>query len=117
MATLIEDLQAVLAPLAAGGAHYAINETEPPATPYIVFQVVASGINAGLQGRSDMQSTRVQIDVYSPRIDEVQALWSAIDAAMEASPMENVMLSWLDTYDTGVGCYRRITDYLVWHVV
>lgn len=117
MATLIEDLQVILAPLASGGAHYAINESEPAATPYIVFQVVASGINAGLQGRSGMQSTRVQIDVYSPRIDEVQSRWSAIDAAMEASESENVMLSWLDTYDTATGCYRRITDYLIWHLI
>ena len=66
MTTLIQDVQALLSGLSpAGGVWYAINTTEPPAYPYIVWQRIVSVANVSLGGPSNRQNTRIQIDIVA----------------------------------------------------
>lgn len=121
MSTLIEDLQALLAPLAAGGAWYGINTTEPLALdtngavkPFIVWQRVVSTANVTLLGPTDLQNTRVQIDIYAPRIADAAAIEVALEAAMAASSIQNVPLTSQDLYEEPVRLFRVMKDFSVW---
>jgi hypothetical protein len=116
MSALIEDLQALLNPLAAGGAFYALNTTEPPTYPYIVFQRVASDANVALGGPSVLQNTRVQVDVYSLRIAEASAIGKAVDAAFAAWSVQNVPGVLQDLTDDTTRSYRTSRDYSIWAV-
>jgi hypothetical protein len=113
MATLIEDLKTLLAPLAAGGAHYGVNSAEPPTYPYIVFSRVASGANADLRGVSPMQNTRVQVDIWSRQISEAVSIETALEAAFMAWATQNTPISSVDLFDM-VRAYRISKDYSVW---
>lgn len=114
MTTLIEDLQTLLAPLASGGSWYGVNTTEPPVYPFIVFNRVVSTPNVSLDGPSDLQNTRVQIDIYSRQISEAASIEAALEAAMVAWPVTNVPLSSMDMYEDTVRAFRVSKDYSVW---
>ena len=114
MATLIEDLQTLLNPLATGGASYAINEAAPVVLPYIVFQRIVSDPNVALGGASALQNTRVQIDVYAARQLEAMAVDALVVAALAAWGTQNVPLPWQDFYDEASQTYRVSRDYSVW---
>lgn len=114
MTTLIEDLQALLNPLSTGGSHYAVNETEPPVYPFIVFQRIVSTANVNLSGVSDMQNTRVQIDIYARKISEATAIETALEAAFAASSITNVPISSQDLYEDVVKAFRISKDFSVW---
>lgn len=111
---LLPDLQALLDPLAAGGASYAVNEAQPPVYPYIVWQRVVSVANVALGGPSDVQNTRVQIDIYARTIAEAYSIETALEAAMQAWATPNVPLDSQDQYDEAVRAHRIIKDYSVW---
>lgn len=114
MTTLIEDLQAILNPLAVGGCWYMLNDQEPPTIPFIVFQAIASTTNNTLQGPSNLQNTRIQIDVFGYRISDVNATSNAIESALLASSIGSIQLSTQDLYEPAVKLSRRILDYSVW---
>lgn len=114
MTVLLEDLQTLLQPLAVGGAWYGVNTTEPPVYPYVVWQRISSTPNVTLAGQSDLQNTRVQIDIYSRRISEASAIESALEGAMASSAIVNVPLSSQDLYDEMVKAFRVSKDYSVW---
>ena len=115
MTTLVQDVQAVLATLApAGGVWYAVNTTEPPVYPYILWIRVASTPNVSLAGPSNLQNTRIQIDIFSRQVSELLAMESALEAAMAASGLQNVPLSSMDLYEEPVRAYRASKDYSVW---
>lgn len=117
MTTLIEQVQAVLSPLAAGGSWYAANTQEPSVYPYIVFLRIVSTTNNTLAGPTDLQNTRIQIDVYSHLISEAAAIEAAVEAAMSAaSVFGSVQLSQQDTYEAEVQAFRCSSDYSVWSV-
>lgn len=114
MTTLIEDVQAVLNPLAAGGASYGANTAEPPVYPYIVWQRIVSTSNNTLAGPSDMQNTRIQIDIYALKVSDMSALELAVEAAMLAAAFKNIPLSSQDMFEPAVRAYRCSKDYSVW---
>ena len=116
MTTLIEDLRAVLNPLAAGGAWYGVNSTEPPVYPFIVFLRISSTPNVSMGGPSNLQNTRVQIDIYSRQISEAAAIETALEAAMAAWGTKNVPLSSADVYEDVVRAFRITKDYSCWSV-
>lgn len=113
MSTLIEDLQALLAPLAAGGAHYAIAET-PATQPYIVWQRIDSVPNVALSGPSALQNTRVQIDIYATTVQAAVAIEVALEAAFAASSMQNVPVLSQEFFENDTRLYRISKDYSVW---
>lgn len=114
MTTLIEDLDALLNPLAAGGASYGVNTASPLVYPYIVFQRVTSAPNVSLGGPSLMQNTRVQIDIYALRQSEAVAIETALEAAMAAWSVQNVPLLSQDLQEPDVKAFRISKDWSVW---
>jgi hypothetical protein len=114
MTTLLEDLQALLNPLAAGGAHPGLNEAQPPVYPYITWQRIVSVPNVALLGASALQNTRVQVDVYSNRLAEADTVAKAVAAALAASSVVNVPVSAQDLVDAETRAFRVSRDYSVW---
>ena len=122
MTTLIEDLQAILDPLAPGGAWYGVNTTEPLAQdangiqPFIVWQRIVSTTHNTLIGPSDLQNTRIQIDIYAPRIADAVAISAAVQAAFAASSLQFFQLSSQDLYEEPVRLFRLMQDFSIWAV-
>jgi hypothetical protein len=108
-----ERLQAVLASLATGGAYPNIAE-QGVAPPYLVYQRVVSLTNNDLQGPSDLQNTRVQIDAYARTYAHAQALAQAVRAAMRAAPFTNVQISEQDFFEMDVRLHRVSLDFSIW---
>ena len=106
-------LQAVLAPLVAGKSfpNLASQDATPP---YIVYQRVVSVTHNNLLGPSDLQNTRVQIDIYSRRISEAAQLETALEASLASWSVQNVPISSVDVYEEEVRAYRITKDYSIW---
>ena len=114
MPTLIEQVQALLDPLAAGGAWYGANTTQQPVYPYIVWQRIVSIPNVSLQGPSDMQNTNVQIDIYARQISQAAGIETAMEAALAAASLSNVPTLSQDFYEPDVKAYRLLKEYSFW---
>ena len=85
--TLIEQLHTAVAPRATGGAWYSTNEADVNSTgdrfPFITVQRVVSTPNVGLGGPSDLQNTRVQIDIHARTMAEIAALQLQVQDVMK----------------------------------
>lgn len=115
MSTLIEDVTTRLRTLGAtGGVWYALNTSSEPTFPYITFQRIASNPNVSLQGPSDLQETRFQIDIFSTKLSEVVALETALEASMASWSVQNVPLLSQDMYEDAVDAFRTSKDYSIW---
>ncbi len=114
MSALIQDVAAALGTLAAGGAWYAVNTAEPPTYPYITFQRIVSTTNNTFDGATDLQNTRVQIDVYSRLISEAATIAKSIESAMSTASFACVQISAQDMYEAEVKAFRCSADYSVW---
>ena len=110
-----EDLQAVLAPLVDGRSYPSLAD-QAAVPPYIVYQRVVSVIHNSLQGPSDLQNTRVQIDVYAKTYGGAQQLASAVSQAMQAAPFINLQISDQDFYEMEVRLHRVSLDYSIWAI-
>lgn len=104
-------LQSVQAP---GGAWYGVNTSQPLVAPFITMQRIASASNVTLLGPSDLQSTRMQIDVFSETIKEADAYMKAVDAALSAvfgaAAVPGVSQ---DLYEAPVKLWRITKDFTV----
>lgn len=116
MAALLTQLQSLLQPLAVGGAWPMVNTAEPPVYPFIVYQRVVSISNDTFDGPSDLQSTRVQVDVYSRSVSEVDAIGTAVANAFADWSVPNSPLSSADLSDPVVKAYRTTQDFSIWSV-
>lgn len=113
--TLLQDVQALLATLApAGGVSYGLNTASPTAYPYIVWRRTASAPNVSLRGPSQLQSTHLQIDIYSRTVAEAAAIETALEAAFTAWSVQNVPLLSFDLVDPDTRAYRVVKEYSVW---
>lgn len=112
--TLLEDLQALLNPLCAGGACYGGRTDGTVPSEYIVWLRISSPSNVNLSGASDLQNTLVQIDVFSDTPDRTEQIADAIRSAFRASGITNVPLSSRDEFEAPVLKYRQIIEYSVW---
>ena len=112
--TLIEQIQALLDPLAAGGAWYAVNTAEPPVYPYIAWQRITSAPNVSLLGPSDVQSTLIQVDVYSRQVGEMDLIGKLVASSFAAWPVQNAPQASQDLYEAPVKAFRISQDFLVW---
>lgn len=115
MSTLIEDVTALLTTLApSGGVHYGNNDAQPAAYPYIVWQRIVSTPNVTLDGPSDLQNTRIQVDVFSDRISQASALGTSVEALFAAWSVQNVPESSQDLYEAAIKAHRVTLDFSVW---
>jgi hypothetical protein len=123
MTTLIQDVQAALAPcVPTGGAWYCVNMREPPAedgggrvAPFIVWQRIASVDNVTLQGPSNLQNTRLQVDIFAPHVEDAESVRVAADAALAAAFGSKILpLSSQDVYEAPARLVRIIREYSLW---
>jgi len=120
MPSLIDDVQAALEALVpTGGAWYGLNMREPPATdgsgnvaPFIVWQRIASVDNVTLQGPSNLQNTRLQVDILAPQVTAAETVREAADAALVA--LGAIPLSSQDVYEAPARLVRIIREYSIW---
>lgn len=117
--TLVQDLNSALAALApAGGAWNSVNTAEAPVYPYVIFQRIVSTDNNTLSGPSDLQNTRVQIDVIGRSYGDTDALAKQVRAALIAAfstfPRACVPISSFDVYEDAVKAFRVSADYSIW---
>ena len=106
-------LQTLLNPLATGGAHQDIARQGVTA-PYLVWSEVVSSTNNSLQGASNVQNTRVQIDCYAASPAARQTLADAVVAAMAAASLSNLQLSSQNLYESEVKLFRTMLEFSVW---
>lgn len=116
MTTLIQDINAALEELEpAGGVFNAINTAEPPVFPFIIFLRVVSAFNNTLDGPSDLQTTRVQVDVlhrtYSLAADLATQVQQKLMDRFSSFPNACVPLTAFDAYEDAIKAYRVSTDY------
>jgi hypothetical protein len=108
-----ERLQALLAPLASGGSYPNIAE-QGAVPPYLVYQRIISLTNNHLQGPSDLQNTRVQIDAYARSYAGAQQLAADVRAALQGAAFSNVQISEQDFFEMDVRLHRVSLDYSIW---
>lgn len=116
MSTLLEDVTALLKTLpgVTGGVWYGVNENQPPQYPFIVWTKIVSPVNMNLSGPSDLQNTRVQVDIFARRAIEADAIGTALEAALAAWSVTNVPLSSQDFYEPEPRAFRVSRDISVW---
>ena len=112
--TVIEDLYALLQPLATGGAWYEVDTTQAPVYPFVRFARITTTPNVTLDGPSDLQNTRFQIDVFSRQVSEASAIAQAIDDALLTWGVPNVLQSAVDGYEPEVRAFRVTQDISAW---
>ena len=113
--TLLEQVVQVLNSTGpAGGVHYAVNMDEPLVLPYITLLRVSSTTNVTLQGPSDLQTTRIQIDVYAETILAADALLQqASDALLAAIGPACVPGSTQDSFEPAIRAMRITRDFSI----
>lgn len=119
MASLNDTLQALFDPLAPGGAWLAFNANEPleldengKVLAYIVWQDIVSTDNVSFDGASNLQNSRIQVDIFAPRRTDVDAIKKSVDAALV--PLKAVPLSTQPIYESLVKLWRITRDYSIW---
>jgi hypothetical protein len=112
---VIAALQALLQPLAAGGAWYAFRRDQTPADEYIVYQRVVSVPNVSMQGASNLQPTRFQIDIYAKAMQRAVSIEAALLTAVAGAPFPCVPVLVRDFYEADTGLYRLSRDFTVWY--
>lgn len=114
--TLMQQLWQALRPLAAGGAWPGRNTSEPAVLPYITFLRIISSSNMTLEGPTDMQGTRVQIDCFSDRYTQAAALADAVSATLLARFVVGSIDAQDFPSDPSTYLFRTSTDYMLWSV-
>lgn len=115
MATVLEQLQALLDPLSAGGSHAQV-AAQGTLPPFVVWSEVSSTTNNSLSGASNLQNTRIQIDNYDRQLSAAKVLQRSLAAAMAAAPFSNIQLSSQTLYDAESKLYRCSMDFSIWSV-
>ena len=114
MATLIEDIQALLEPLATGGCHYGACLTQPAPDEYIVWLRVVSLPNVTFDGPSDLQNTRIQVDTIATTVQRAAALADIVSSTLVNSAITVVPLETQDMFEEDVRRWRVVSDFSVW---
>jgi hypothetical protein len=118
--TLIEQLHTELNTLAAGSSWYSVNEAQASSTedpyPFIVVQRVGGDPNATMDGISELQNTRIQIDIHARTILQADTIRRQVEDAMAVWTLQNVPLSSLDLFDEAARVHRVVLDYSIWSI-
>ncbi len=106
-------LQTALIGIASGGAWNMRAAQNTPA-PYIVWQRLISTTNNSTRGPSDVQNTRVQVDVYAADYLTTKALADAVQSAVATSGINGVKISDQDFFEDDTKLYRISQDFSLW---
>jgi len=108
-------LQALLAPLAAGGCWPMVNTSSTVVHPYIVFYEIVGLPEVVLDGYAGLTAKRFQIDCFAKSYGQAKALAKSVRGALAGSSMANVMLSEMDgQFNEVVKDYQVITEFTIW---
>ena len=113
--SLEQNIQAALLPLASGGAYQDV-AAQGTVAPYIVWSEVTSTINNTLQGASNLQNTRVQVDCYATSAGARSTLADAVAVAITAAPFQSVQLTSENLYEQDTKLFRAILDFSIWSI-
>ena len=113
MTTLDESIQALLLPLATGGAHQDV-AIQGTIAPYIVWLNVVSPTNNTLSGASNVQNTRLQVDCYAPSAAARKTLSDAVIAAMATASFKNVQITEQSNFETDTKLFRKVLEFSIW---
>jgi hypothetical protein len=120
--SLIIDVQAILNGCADGGAWYGVDSAQPlvlasdgTVAPYIVWQRIVSTDNVTLAGPTNLQNTRIQVDILAPRIGDAENVRQAVDTALQAAGFPVIPLSSQDLYEPAVKLFRIMREYSLWY--
>lgn len=107
-------IQALLAPLAAGGCYPVVNTSPTPVTPYLIFQVISNVPVVSLDGPSGRERRRVQIDAWADTYKTVKDLELSVKSAMAGATFVNLPLLSQDLYEPDTKLFRVTMDFSVW---
>jgi hypothetical protein len=111
--TIEATIQSVLGALVTGRC-YPMIAPDKTVKPYVVYQVISNVPEVTLDGVTDTENRRVQVDIYDRSYGAVKTLELAVKAAMEAATFINIPLSSRETYETDTQLYRVSIDYSIW---
>ena len=112
--TLMQQIAAALEPLAAGGAWPGRNTNEGAVYPYITFFRVIRPNEMTLDGPTNLQPSRVQVDSFSTRYGDAASVARAVRQRMLA----RFVIGSIDEQDfppdPDTDAYRVAIDFNVW---
>ena len=100
--------------LAAVAPAYQDIAKQSQAAPFIVWTEITSQINNTLQGASNVQNTRLQIDCYAATPAARQTLVDGVIAAMAVASFPSVLLGIQNLYETETKLFRATLDFSAW---
>jgi hypothetical protein len=112
--TLMDQVWRALSPLASGGAWPGRYTIEPPVYPYITFFRVVTSAEITFDGPTDVQSTRIQIDVMARRYADADRLARQVTSTMVGGFVVGALDSQDFPPDPDTDAYRISTDVTVW---
>lgn len=114
MTTMDQAVQAALAGVA--GISGASQQIAPQGTqpPYIVWFWVVSTTNNSLDGASNVQNSRLQVDVFAKDVATRKTIADAAVAAMAGLAYASIQLTSQDLYEPDVKLFRRILEFSIW---
>lgn len=108
-------LQALLAPLAAGGCWPMVNTSATIIYPYIVFYEIAGIPDITLESYSGLTKKRFQIDCFGASYGQAKALAKSIRGTLDATIVSSEMIAEMDgQYDSSTKTYQTILEYYIW---
>jgi hypothetical protein len=111
--TVEAQLQALLAPLAAGGCWPVVNTSATIVYPYIVFYEIVRVPE--MLSSDDLCSRRIQVDVFAKSYGQAKALSESIRSAVAGSTLVSAYLSSMDgEYNPVAKDYQVINEFKVW---
>jgi hypothetical protein len=115
MSAIQEQLVVYLAPTA---TLYAMIAPQGTPLPYVTYQRITSNVNNVLSGPPSIENVRMQVDVWadvaSGGYARAQALAQSIVTAMQAWPVQNVLLNSYDLYEQDVQVFRVLLEFSIW---
>lgn len=111
--SLTQQVQAALVGVAPGSVFRGV-AGQGAVAPYVVWQRLVSPVNNTLDGPSNLQNTRVQVDVYASRFADLESIEAAVLAAMQSAPVSAIQLSSQDFYEQETKLYRTSIDFSCW---
>lgn len=106
-------LQALLSPLAAGGAAN-LRARQNSTVPYLVWQRVIQPTNTSAGGPSDVQNTRIQVDAYAKDYPTAESIAAAASAAILGAALQATRIGVQDFFEDDTQLYRVSQDFSVW---
>lgn len=110
---LDEQLFALLNPLVSGRCWPSVAE-QGAVAPYIIYQEVVSPTSNTLDGATDLQNFRYQIDIYARSSREVSLISAIIDRVISLSALQNMKLNGHSSRDPDTKLHRSTVDYSIW---